>query len=128
MSFGIMRGRREGMLTGFFSGLLYDLFYGSWLGIYAFVYMLIGYVNGLFHKNYLMEDVGLPVFIIIIDQLFLDMVIYISGFVLRNRVDLGYYFSHRMLPQLLYDVLITVLVYRLYLRINRALRRKAAQV
>ena len=128
MSFGIMRGRREGMLTGFFSGLLYDLFYGTWLGVYAFLYMVIGYINGTFHKNYLMEDVGLPVFIIIVDQLILDMVIYISAFLLRNRVNLGYFFVHPMLPQLLFVVLITVLIYRLYLRINRALRRKAASL
>ncbi len=126
MSFGIMRGRREGMLTGFFSGLLYDLFFGSWLGLYAFFYMCIGYVNGTFHKNYLMEDVGLPVFIIILDQLFLDLVVFTGNFLLRNRLDLGFYFVHRMLPQLLYDVLITVLVYRLYLRINRRIKRKAA--
>ena len=128
MSFGIMRGRREGMLTGFFSGLLFDLLFGTWLGLYAFVYMCIGYVNGTFHKNYLMEDVGLPVFIIILDQLFLDLVIFISSFLLRNRVNLGFFFVHRMLPQLLYDALITVLVYRLYLRINRHMKRKAAGV
>ncbi len=127
MSFGIMRGRREGMLTGFFSGLLYDLFFGSYLGIYAFIYMTIGYLNGRFHQKYLMEDISLPVFIIIVDQLVLDLIIYIGNFLLRNRVNLGYFFVHRMMPQLLYDVLITVIVYRIYLRINRHLRRKAAQ-
>ncbi len=127
MSFGIMRGRREGMLTGFFSGLLYDLFFGSYLGIYAFIYMTIGYLNGLFHQKYLMEDISLPVFIIIVDQLFLDLVIFIGNFLLRNRTDLGYFFLHRMIPQLLYDVLITVIIYRVLLRINRYLRRKAAQ-
>ena len=127
MSFGIMRGRREGMLTGFFSGLLYDLFFGSYLGIYAFIYMTIGYLNGRFHQKYLMEDISLPVFIIIVDQLVLDLIIYIGNFLLRNRVNLGYFFVHKMMPQLLYDVLITVIVYRIYLRINRRLRRKAAQ-
>ena len=127
MSFGIMRGRREGMLTGFFSGLLYDLFFGSYLGIYAFIYMTIGYLNGRFHQKYLMEDISLPVFIIIVDQLVLDLIIYIGNFLLRNRVNLGYFFVHKMMPQVLYDVLITVIVYRIYLRINRRLRRKAAQ-
>ncbi len=127
MSFGIMRGRREGLLTGFFSGLLYDLFFGSYLGIYAFIYMTIGYLNGRFHQKYLMEDISLPVFIIIVDQLFLDMIIFVGNFLLRNRVNLGYYFLHQMMPQLLYDVLITVIVYRVLLRINRYLRRKAAE-
>ena len=125
MSFGIMRGRKEGMLTGFFSGLLYDLFYGSLVGPYAFFYMLIGYMNGMFHKKYLMEDISLPVLIIAFDQLVFDLVIYIIGFVLRNRANLGYFLIHRMLPQILYDVLITVIVYRLLLRINRGLKKRS---
>ena len=53
MSFGIMRGRREGLLTGFFCGLLYDVFYGTLLGPFMFLYMVIGYVNVFFHRNYL---------------------------------------------------------------------------
>ena len=28
-SFGFMRGKKEGMVIGFFSGLLIDIFYGS---------------------------------------------------------------------------------------------------
>ena len=124
MSFGIMRGRREGMLTGFFSGLLYDLFYGSLLGPYTFLYMLIGYQNGMFHKKYLMEDISLPVLIITIDQFIFDLLVYIIGFMLRNRTSFGHYFMHQILPQILYDVLITVLIYRIYVRINRWLKGK----
>ena len=124
MSFGIMRGRREGMLTGFFSGLLYDLFYGSLLGPYTFLYMLIGYQNGMFHKKYLMEDISLPVLIITIDQFIFDLLVYIIGFMLRNRTGFGNYFMHQILPQILYDVLITVLIYRIYVRINRWLKGK----
>ena len=36
MSFGIMRGRREGMLVGFASGFLMDVFYNSLMGPYMF--------------------------------------------------------------------------------------------
>ena len=60
MSFGLMRGRREGLLVGFFSGLLIDIFFGSVLGPYAFIYMTLGYGNGFFHRIYYVEDV-LPV-------------------------------------------------------------------
>ena len=125
MSFGIMRGRKEGMLTGFFSGLLYDVMYGMYLGPYAFLYMLIGYLNGKFHKKYLMEDISLPVLIIVLDQIAFDLVIYIISFLLRNRTNLGFFLLHQMLPRALYDILITVLVYRILLKINRSLRRKA---
>ena len=64
MSFGIMRGRREGMLTGFFCGFLYDVFSVDLIGPYMLLFMIIGYLNGSFHKDFLMEDIMLPVFII----------------------------------------------------------------
>ena len=68
MSFGIMRGRREGLLTGFVCGFLYDIFFSSLIGPYMFLFMIIGYLNGSFHKEFLMEDVMMPVFIITVDE------------------------------------------------------------
>ncbi len=41
-SFGFMRGEEEGLVIGFFSGLLTDVFFGSFLGFYALVLMYIG--------------------------------------------------------------------------------------
>lgn len=125
MSFGIMRGRKEGLLVGFFSGLLFDFFYSSLVGPYAFIFMIIGYVNGFFHKTFLMEDVLLPVVIISIDQLILDFLIYVGSFLLRNRTDLKFYFIHIILPQVLYTALVTAIIYRFYVMINRYLKKKA---
>ena len=39
-SMGLMRGRKSGMWTGFFCGLLTDLFFGSILGFYALIYIV----------------------------------------------------------------------------------------
>ena len=47
-SFGFMRGQKEGMIIGFFCGLLKDILGGNLLGFYALIYMLIGYGNGFF--------------------------------------------------------------------------------
>ena len=60
MAFGMMRGRREGMVVGFISGLLLDIFYGVMIGPYALLYMYLGYINGFFHRVYYMEDLLLP--------------------------------------------------------------------
>ena len=68
MSFGLMRGRREGLLTGFFCGFLYDLAFNNILGPYMLLYMIIGYMNGAFHKDFIMEDIFMPVVIISIDE------------------------------------------------------------
>ena len=51
-SFGFMRGPREGMFVGFASGLLIDIQYGDMIGFYALIYLITGYVNGLFEQIY----------------------------------------------------------------------------
>ena len=46
ISFGFIRGKITGIWTGFFCGILKDLFYGNLLGFYALVYLCIGYGAG----------------------------------------------------------------------------------
>ena len=43
VSFGLMRGKREGMFVGFLGGILSDLFFGSALGFTALLYVTLGY-------------------------------------------------------------------------------------
>ena len=45
-STGFVRGKKEGMLAGFFCGLLMDMAYSEMVGYYALIYLCIGYVNG----------------------------------------------------------------------------------
>ncbi len=127
MSFGIMRGRREGMLTGFFCGFLYDVFFSGLIGPYMFLFMILGYFNGSFHKDFLMEDVMLPVFIIAVDETIFCFVEYVSGFLLRNRTDIVFYFIHVFVPHILYTVVATVIVYRIYVVINKFLKKKVKE-
>ena len=37
VSFGFMRGKKEGLFVGFFCGLLIDIFYGNLIGFYALI-------------------------------------------------------------------------------------------
>lgn len=63
-SFGFMRGPREGMFVGFVSGLLMDIQFGNILGLYALIYLIIGYINGLFEQMYFNEDIKLPLILL----------------------------------------------------------------
>jgi len=125
MSFGIMRGRREGMLTGFFSGFLLDVFFSPYMGGYMLLYMFVGYINGFFHKNYMMKDVMLPIFISAVDTFVVRFVVYVTGFLLRNRTEFKYYFIHRMLPQMIAAMVATAVIYRGYVLINAWLKKSA---
>ena len=50
VSFGLMRGKREGMFVGFLGGILSDLFFGSALGFTALLYVIIGYCCGFCYR------------------------------------------------------------------------------
>lgn len=120
-SFGLMRGKKEGMFIGFFSGLLVDIFCGFYLGIYALLYMYIGYSTGYFQKRFYPEDIKLPLLIISASDLFANIIIYLVLFLTRSRYDFGYYFGSVIFPELIYTTIITIFIYLLLLKINQKL-------
>lgn len=130
-AFGFMRGRKEGMWIGFFSGLLLDIFFGSVLGFYALVCMYIGYVNGFFRKRFFPEDIKLPIILISVSDLTYNLLVYLFLFFLRGRFRIFYYVVHIMLPELVYTIGVTVFLYFILLKINQKLeaveRRSASK-
>ena len=120
-AFGLMRGKTEGMYIGFFSGLLVDIFCGFYLGIYALLYMYVGYITGLFQKRFYPEDLTLPLLIITASDFATNMIIYLILFLTRSRFDFGYYFSNIILPELVYTMIVTIFLYLLLLKINQKL-------
>lgn len=120
-SFGFMRGKNEGMFIGFLSGIILDIFFGSVIGFYALVYLFIGYLNGFFRTIFYPEDIKLPLFLISTSELLYCFLSYIFLFLLRGRLHLGYYFLRVILPEIVYTILITLIVYKVILWINEAL-------
>lgn len=120
-SFGFMRGTKEGILVGFFSGLMIDIQFGNILGFYALLYLLIGFFNGLFQQVYYDEDVKLPILLISGSEFLYGLVVYLLMFMLRSEFDFVYYFIHNIIPELIYTVVIALGVYPLMLFINRKL-------
>ena len=127
MSFGLMRGRKEGLLVGFFSGLLVDVFSGTVIGPFAFLYMTLGYANGFFHRIYYVEDVLLPMFMITVNDFLFNVSVYFVYFMLRNKLQFSEYLVKIILPEMIYTILITLFFYKILVRINlRLIRVKEA--
>lgn len=120
-SFGFMRGRKKGLLVGFFCGILVDTFFSDVLGLYALMYMYVGYFNGFFRKIFYPEDVKLPMLLITVSDMVYCLCCYVLLFLLRGRLDFPYYAMHVMLPEVVYTIFITVFLYRLILLVNQKL-------
>ncbi len=123
-SFGFMRGEKEGLVIGFFCGLLNDIFFGNFLGFYALVLMYIGYLNGKFSRIFYPEDIKLPLALIVTSDLSYGMLCYILLFMLRGKFQFVYYFSHVILPEVLYTIVVTLFLYPLVLKVNEKLEAR----
>ncbi len=120
---GFMQGERFGVFTGFFCGLLLDVFFFEIVGFYALLYMYIGYMNGLFHNIFYPDDIKLPLIMITASDLLYSLVVYILMFLLRSRFDFGYYFLNIILPELVYTIFIAVIMYPVLLLITNLFKR-----
>lgn len=118
VSFGFMCGKRTGMLIGFFSGLLIDLLYGSFFGINALLYMLIGYANGMFCKLFFDEDLKVPMLLNGISDFIYGSLYYIFLFALKKKHSYGVYLRYTILPEVISTILFTILFYKLLFWIN----------
>ena len=101
-AFGFMQGKKEGMFVGVLSGFLLDISFGQYIGFYILLYTVIGYLIG-----------G--------SELVYGILVYFFQFMLQSDFHFLYYLGHVIIPEMLYTVIITLIVYQLILRINRKL-------
>ena len=120
-AFGFMRGKKTGMTVGFFCGLFVDLFWGSTLGFHMLIYTVIGYLNGTFKRLFYDEDIKLPIILIGASELIYGFIIYGCIYMLRGDFSFGNYLLHIILPELVYTILVTLVLYQIILKINRKL-------
>lgn len=120
-SFGFMRGKKEGMFVGFVCGLLTDVFWGNILGFYMLIYTLIGYANGSFQRLFYDDDIKLPLGLIGLSELVYGLITYLCLQMLQGDFDFAGYLMKVILPELVYTILITLLLYQLILHVNKKL-------
>lgn len=120
-SFGFIHGKEAGMYYGLIAGLLMDLFYSGPFGFYTLLFLYIGYINGIFTKYYYEDYLNLPLILSLANELVYNLYIYVFRFLIRGRLNLFYYFREIMLPEMIFTVVTTLLIYRLFLKASRYL-------
>lgn len=121
---GYMRGRKEGMIIGLICGLLIDFVYGDVIGVCALIYMVIGYLNGIFNMLFFRDVLTIPILLIGISDLIYNFLYYVFEFLLRSRLNLFFYIRRIMIPELVYTVLVSVLLYKLLHNLNAFLEHR----
>lgn len=120
-SFGFMRGKREGMMVGFLSGLLIDIMFSDLIGFYTLIYTVLGFANGFFRKIFYDDDIKLPLILIATSDFLYGNIVCIFMFIMRSRFNYFYYLKSIIFPELIYTILVTLVFYQLILQINKKL-------
>lgn len=108
-----INGSNSGIVYGFCAGMIMDLTYGTHLGFCALLYLFAGFLAGLFHRFYRKDDNVTPLALVALCVFLYMNVYYITEFMIRGRLDYGFYLKDIILPKVVYTVLIASVLYKL---------------
>ena len=123
VSFGLMRGRLSGLLTGLFCGCVVDLLFPGQLGLHALIYMWLGYLSGYCYRIFYDEDIKTPLLLVFVGGLIYGIYEYVLTFLLRGRIHFFFYLNRIIIPQVIYTMMITIVVYRFLYHLNQKLNK-----
>lgn len=110
-SFGFIKGKKAGVLTGFFAGLLVDIFFSAILGFHALLYMYIGYFNGFFKRLFYKDELKLQILLVGCSDFVYGLIYYLLTFLLRGRFHFTYYLLNIIIPETVYTILLTIVFF-----------------
>lgn len=117
------KGIFSGMFTGLICGLMVDCMYGDVIGLNGILYMVVGYLNGYSRKIYDKEDVTIPLVLIAVSEFVYCFFYYVFEFLMRGRLNIGYYMFRIGLPSVIYTVVVGIICYKLFNIIHLKLLR-----
>ena len=109
---GFMYGRKFGLFTGFFCGALIDLVYSSVVGVSIFIYVIIGYCNGLANKLYFKDDFAMPLFALALSDFLYGLLYYTCYFLMRGRLAIFSYIAQIIVPEMIYTIAMVIIIYK----------------
>lgn len=117
----VLRDDFESMLFGFIFGLMRDIFFGEKIGLYVFIYMLIGYLFCKPFRYFYRENFAVPVILVFLATFFFDL----FGFVFCHVLDFYKYFFYVVgkiiFPKAVYNVIVILFFYPVAYFFNKQL-------
>lgn len=117
-SYGLLYGEDIGIITGLFCGLLCDMYFNGDFGLYILIYSVIGFANGTLNESFFEDSITLPMMLSLVNGLIYNTYIYITHFLIRRRFNIPYYFMNIIVPNILFTLIVTVLLYKLLYKLN----------
>ncbi|WP_130836926.1 rod shape-determining protein MreD [Lachnoclostridium sp. Marseille-P6806] len=122
-SLSLVYGDSRGLVIGFFCGLLCDIFFSEYLGVYALIYAFTGYLCGKFERLIYPDDLKLPLIAILGSDFVYGFLCYVFLFLINGRFFFRSFMLQCVLPEMLYTLLFALPLYPLLLRIYQRFMR-----
>lgn len=117
-SYGLIYGEDIGIITGVFCGFLCDMYFNGEFGLYILIYSVIGYFNGVLNASFYEDSIILPMMLALINGFIYNFYVYITHFLIRKKFDILFYIFKVMLPNVLFTLIATVIIYKLLYKLN----------
>ena len=117
-STGFIKGDKPGLVMGFFCGLLCDIFFGTYIGFFALIYMYLGFIVGKFHEVFFFQYIVIPIVIITVTDFIFGFICYVLMFLFRNKYNIGFYMESVIIPEMVYTGIVAIFYYPIILHLN----------
>ena len=123
VSYAILRGDIEGALFGLFAGFVQDINGGMFIGIFAMLGFVTGYVCGKPFRDFFKDNYFLPFFIVVIVCLVYQFALYVTTILFTGQLEFWHYARTIILPKTIYTASLSIPLYSLLHLINARVER-----
>lgn len=104
------RGIMDGQISGFFTGLLEDIFSIKLLGLHSFIKLIVGYLAGFLHNNLVLDRIPLQFILGFIASL-VHGILFILTKSLFDHLDIKEYILGTLWLKVIYTAFLTPLLF-----------------
>ena len=127
VSYSILRGEVEGALFGLFTGLVQDISSGLFVGVFALLGFVTGYVCGKPFKDFFKNNYFLPFAVVVVVSFAYQLAVYVTTVMLTGQLEFWHYFSTIIVPKAIYTASLSIPLYSFMHWVNTRLKRHEAR-
>lgn len=105
-------GNPWGTFAGLLGGIILDVFSGGAFGSQSLACMVTAYLIGTIEGKIYKDNIFIPGIFTALGTFIKEIIVYVFLYLTRANAGVSYYIRAIILPQMLYNTLLTVLLYR----------------
>lgn len=116
--YALIRGKHEGSIIGFLSGVIVDVISGRVFGAHALLFMYICILVGTFNKRFFKDSFFVAVLFISVFTFLYQSVFYFFNFFIWDETNIKFVYSNIIFPEMIYNSIMAIPIYAIMVRIN----------